>query len=132
MIIGNSYVMGIIFYPPKNNSPLIVNSYAPKTFEVPKQFFEPIPRWYAKKAQKGSSIDLVQQTSCFSMEFTGKFSRVSAVRAIVYVSGDFISKSLDHFGHISYIDIPVKKRNSLYSEACGSGFQESLKAESNQ
>jgi len=44
MVISNFYIISVIVYPFKDNSPLVINSYAPKSFKVSRHFFKPIAK----------------------------------------------------------------------------------------
>jgi len=63
MVISNFYIISVIVYPFKDNSPLVINSYAPKSFKVSRHFFKPIARWNTKKSQGRRSIELAQVAS---------------------------------------------------------------------
>jgi hypothetical protein len=62
----------------ETNTPLVVHAYAPLTFAIPPQWFQPIARRYAQKIQRGGRIQYRQ------LAFGNYLNRAKAARIATF------------------------------------------------
>jgi hypothetical protein len=88
--------MGILFFPLKDDSPLIVDSDTMESFQITTESFQAITRRRSEIPEIGSGVQQVQFPERRFDDIGREFADLFGISSVIEVFGGFISEGCNH------------------------------------